>query len=168
MWGDCGANVSTQMLSMKIRAHRVLSYPTIFALFHPQRSLQMQLSNLLWWRSSHGSHQVEAVELLEDLKGNKSRVWSWIVHQVSCLAENFRCLKEQEPVLIGSYLLHFFTAALYSLVGLYAGRNGGQLLFFLTLAHLGLHTVDKTFYCCHLEEENHRNTLNVQISGYEC
>ena len=52
-----------------------------------------------------------------------------------------------------SYLLHFFTAALYSLVGVYASRDGGQLLLLLTLSHLRLHAVDEAFDCSHLEEE---------------
>ena len=51
-----------------------------------------------------------------------------------------------------SYLLHLLTAALHSLVGVYSGRNGGQILLFLALSHLRLHAVDEAFHCRHLEE----------------
>lgn len=60
-----------------------------------------------------------------------------------------------------SYLLHFFTAALYGFVGVYTGRDGGQLLLFLTMSHLGLHAVDEVLYCGHLEEGKHRNPISI-------
>lgn len=47
------------------------SYPAVFALLHPQSPLQVQLSDLLRRRSPHGSHQVEVVVLLKDLRGSK-------------------------------------------------------------------------------------------------
>lgn len=57
---------------------------------------------------------------------------------------DFRAVK------IVSDLLHFFTAAFYGLVGVYAGRDGGQLLLFLTLSHLRVDTVDEALYSRHL------------------
>lgn len=59
-----------------------------------------------------------------------------------------------EHLTVFSYLLHFFTAALYWLIRVNAGRNGGQLLLFLPLSHLGVHTVDESFNCCHLQQNS--------------
>ena len=163
MWGDGGADVRNQMLSIEIKACRVFtsshvsrSYPTVFALFHPQRSLQMQLADLLRWRSSHGSHQVEAVVLFEDLRGGKKKMRAWSRLYVEW---GVRAGKAIGPHKNDSYLLHLFTAALYSLVRVDTGRNGGELLMVLTLSHLWVHAVDEALYSCHLEEETHRNTL---------
>lgn len=50
------------------------TYPAVLALLHPQRPLQVQLSDLLRRRSPHGSHQVEVVVILQDLmEGRRDR-----------------------------------------------------------------------------------------------
>lgn len=50
------------------------TYPAVLALLHPQRPLQVQLADLLRRRSPHGSHQVEVVELLQDLDNEGEKV----------------------------------------------------------------------------------------------
>lgn len=57
--------------------------------------------------------------------------------------------------LLLNYLLHFFTAALDGLIRVDTRRDGGELLLFLTLAHLGVHTVDEALNYCHLVEVKH-------------
>ena len=121
----------------------------------------MQLADLLRWRSSHGSHQVEAVVLFEDLRGGKKR---WEHEADSYIERGVRAGKAIEPPKKkDSYLLHLFTAALYSLVRVDTGRDGGELLMVLTLSHLWVHAVDEALYSRHLEEETHRNTLLLII-----
>lgn len=106
MWGDGGADVRNQMLSIEIKARRVFtsshvsrSYPTVFALFHPQRSLQMQLSDLLRWRSSHGSHQVEAVVLFEDLRRKKKKMRAWSRLFVECGVRAGKAIEPHKTIL---------------------------------------------------------------------
>lgn len=50
------------------------------------------------------------------------------------------------------YLLYFFTAALDGLVGVDTSGDGGELLLFLTQAHLRVHAVDEALHYCHLVE----------------
>lgn len=60
-----------------------------------------------------------------------------------------------EDKLLLNYLLHFFTAALDGLIRVDTRRDGGELLLFLSLEHLGVHTVDEAFNYCHLVEVKH-------------
>lgn len=86
--------------------------------------------------------------------GVKTKAWGRIFKQVSHLTAFLLRRRGKALPTITPYLLHLFTAALYSLVRVYAGGDGGQLLLFLTLSHLGLHAVDEALDCGDLQEEN--------------
>lgn len=71
--------------------------------------------------------------------------------------------EEGHKISSGAHLLHLLTAALYSLIGVYTGRDGGQLLLLLSLPHLGVHTVDEILHGGHLDEKKHINTFIVRL-----
>ena len=130
------------------------SYPTVLALLHPQRPLQVQLPGLLRGDAPHGRHEVEVAVLLEDLSRDRTKACGQSEERNTGLFFITRRFYICSHPGFLSHLLHLLTAALYSLVGVDAGGGGGELLSLLALPHLRVHAVDEALDRRHLEERN--------------
>lgn len=168
MWGDGGADVRNQMLSIEIKSlsrvykqpcESLVPYclcPLSSSALPPDAAGGSPPVTFLSWEPSGRSGCT-----LWGSEGGKKR---WEHEADSYIERGVRAGKAIEPPKKkDSYLLHLFTAALYSLVRVDTGRDGGELLMVLTLSHLWVHAVDEALYSRHLEEETHRNTLLLII-----